>query len=90
LQAARQSAAALEQLVRQYEQAFGIGGADAVTYYLTRGLLNKKRIDILKLRSELVDAWIDLENASGACLMGAADQPSAAAPAAQAAEGGAP
>jgi outer membrane protein TolC len=58
----------LERLVADYEKAVDSGNADVLSYYSARNDLNKKKIEILKLKQDLVDAWIELENASGLCL----------------------
>ena len=58
----------LERLVADYEKAVDAGNADVLSYYSARNDLNKKKIEVLKLKQDLVDAWIELENASGLCL----------------------
>ncbi len=58
----------LERLVADYGKAVDAGNADVLSYYSARNDLNKKKIEILKLKQDLVDAWIGLENASGLCL----------------------
>jgi outer membrane protein TolC len=54
-----------ETLVSAYAKALAAGNADVLTYYAARNDLARKKIDITKLKGELVDAWIGLENASG-------------------------
>jgi outer membrane protein TolC len=58
----------LERLVADYEKAVDAGNADVLSYYSARNDLSKKKIEVLKLKQDLVDAWIELENASGLCL----------------------
>lgn len=59
----------LETLVANYAKAVNAGNADVLSYYSARNDLDKKRIEILKLKQDLVEAWIGLENASGLSLM---------------------
>jgi outer membrane protein TolC len=75
----------LERLVADYEKAVDAGNADVLSYYSARNDLDKKKIEVLKLKQDLVDAWISLENASGLCLTRPA---SSAAPASQPASQG--
>ena len=70
----------LERLVADYGKAVEAGNADVLSYYSARNDLNKKKIEILRLQQELVDAWIGLENASGMYLT---KPDSAAVPASQ-------
>jgi outer membrane protein TolC len=64
--ASGESALAVQKdLVAQYQRAVDTGNADVLSYYLARNDLNKRRIEILKLKQERIDAWIELENASG-------------------------
>lgn len=60
---------ALQRLVQSYERALAAGNADVLSYYTARNNLAKKRIDLLKLKQELIDTWISLENASGQYLL---------------------
>jgi outer membrane protein, heavy metal efflux system len=60
----------LERLVSDYGKALNAGSADVISYYSAYNDLDKKRIEVLKLRQELIDAWISLENASGMYLTG--------------------
>jgi len=65
---AQSAAPVLERLVADYEKAVDAGSADVLSYYSARNDLNKKKMEILKLKQDLIDAWISLENASGLCL----------------------
>jgi outer membrane protein TolC len=55
----------LERLVADYEKAVNVGNADVLSYYTVRNDLDKKKIEIVKLRQERIDGWIALENAAG-------------------------
>jgi outer membrane protein TolC len=55
----------LERLVATYETALAAGHMDILSYYGARNDLAKKRIDVLKLKQELVELRIGLEIASG-------------------------
>jgi outer membrane protein TolC len=55
----------LEKLVQTYEQALRRGHADVLSYYTAQGSLAQKRIDVLKLKQQLVEDWVALEIASG-------------------------
>ena len=72
----------LERLVADYGKALNAGSADVISYYSAYNDLDKKRIEVLKLRQELIDAWISLENASGMYLTGptAASMPAGSMP----------
>jgi len=55
----------LERLVADYEKAVNVGNADVLSYYTARNDLDKKKIEIVKLKQERIDGWIALENATG-------------------------
>jgi outer membrane protein TolC len=65
LAAAADATAGLERLVRTLETALQAGNVDILSYYEARGTLYQKRLDVIKLRQQLVDNWIALELASG-------------------------
>jgi len=71
----------LERLAETYEKALAGGQVDILSYYGARNDLAKKRLEILKLKQELVEMQIGLEIASGRYLAGAK------APSAPAADG---
>jgi outer membrane protein TolC len=56
---------ALEELVRTYQAAVAQHNADVLSYYLAQNDLSQKRIDLLKLKQQLMDNQIALEIASG-------------------------
>ncbi|MEA2709601.1 MAG: outer membrane protein heavy metal efflux system [Phycisphaerales bacterium] len=56
---------ALDQLVRAYESALRQGHVDILSYYTARGALAQKRIDVVKLKQQLIASWVALELASG-------------------------
>lgn len=56
---------ALEQLVRTYQAAVAQHNADVLSYYSAQNDLSQKRIDVLKLKQQLMDNQIALEIASG-------------------------
>ncbi len=64
----RESLSPLEKLVEDYRNALEIGGTDVLAFYLAIREYNNQRIELLKLQQERVEAWVDLENAAGACL----------------------
>ena len=68
----------LERLVKTCEEAMAGGQMDILSHYRAKNDLSKKRIEILKLKQELVEMRIGLEIASGRYLAGA-KAPSAAA-----------
>jgi outer membrane protein TolC len=68
---------AMEQLVKSYDAALRQGNADILSVYSARGALAQKRIDIAKLKQQLVASWLALELASGRYL----PMPAGAAPA---------
>jgi outer membrane protein TolC len=63
--AAEGSIDALVRLAQSYENSFQRGNVDVISYYSARTSVVQKRIDILKLKQQLIDAWISLEIASG-------------------------
>jgi outer membrane protein TolC len=65
---AESAVSVLARLVADYGKAVNTRNADVLSYYSARNDLDKKRIEVLKLKQELVDAWVGLENASGRCL----------------------
>ncbi len=69
---AEESLPALERLVSDYEHALASGNADILSYYTIRNDLAKKRVEVLKLKQELLEVWISLENAAGRLFLDAA------------------
>ena len=67
----------LQELVNDYQKALAAGTADVLTYYSARNDLDKKRIEVLKLRQDLIETWIELENSSGLYLTGPIAPPTA-------------
>ena len=65
---AQSAVPALQRLAADYEKAVNEGNADVLSYYSARSDLNKKKIEILKLKQDFIDEWISLENVSGLCL----------------------
>ena len=65
LAAAEAALPALEDLVRTYDAALRQGQVDILSVYDRRGALAQKRIDIAKLKQQLVANWLALELASG-------------------------
>jgi outer membrane protein TolC len=65
LAAAEAALPALEELVKTYDAALRHGNADILSVYERRGSLAQKRIDVAKLKQQLVASWIALELASG-------------------------
>ena len=63
--AAEASVPALEQLVRTYQLALEQGNVDVLSYYIAQTDLAQKRIDLLKLKQQLLDNQIALEIATG-------------------------
>jgi outer membrane protein TolC len=55
----------LTQLVRTYQAALGQHNVDVLSYYLAQNDLSQARIDLLKLKQQLMDNQIALELASG-------------------------
>jgi cobalt-zinc-cadmium efflux system outer membrane protein len=56
---------ALEELVRTYQQALGQHNVDVLSYYTAQNDLSQKRIDVFKLKQQLMDNQIALEIACG-------------------------
>ncbi|MEO6787778.1 MAG: TolC family protein, partial [Chthoniobacteraceae bacterium] len=65
----------LDRLVSTAEKAVEEGNADVLGYYAARSNLLQKRIQVLKLKEQLVDSRTALEIASGRYLPGAAVRP---------------
>lgn len=65
----------LERLVSTEETAVNEGNADVLGLYFARSNLLQKRIQVLKLKEQLVEARTALEIASGCYLPGAAVRP---------------
>ena len=63
--AGKASLPALEKLVQTYEQAEKSRYIDALTLYSARYSLLQKKIDLAKLRQQLMQNWIALEIAAG-------------------------
>ena len=55
----------LEKLVRSYQQAVAMHNADVLNYYQAQSDYSQARIDLLKLKQQLMDNLIALELASG-------------------------
>ena len=56
---------AMERLVGTYRNALARGNADVLSYYTAIGTLAQKRLDLIKLKQQLVQNRIALEIASG-------------------------
>ena len=65
IDAAEKAVPALEQLVKTYQLAVGEHNVDVLSYYAAQNDLAQKRIDLLKLRQQLMDNKIALEIAAG-------------------------
>jgi outer membrane protein TolC len=63
--AAEAAIPSLQRLVQTYEAAVGQHNADVLSYYLAWNDLSQKRIDLLKLKQQLIDNQMALEIASG-------------------------
>jgi len=79
--AAEAAVPALEQLVKTYRIAVDQHNADVLIYYSAQNDLAQKRIELLKLKQELMDNRIALEIASGRYLPGPPATQPATAPA---------
>jgi len=79
--AAEAALPALERLVQTYESAVGRHNADVLSYYTAWNDLAQKRIDLYKLKQDLMDNKIALEIATGRYV----PQPPTTAPATQSA-----
>ena len=69
----------LERLVNTYELALGQHNIDVLSYYTAQNDLAQKRIDLLKLKQQLLDNKIAIELAAGRYLQ----EPPGASPASQ-------
>jgi outer membrane protein TolC len=65
LSAAREALPCLQRMRESYRTAVAQGLADVLTYYTAWNHLSAKRIEILKLKQEMVETQIGLELASG-------------------------
>ena len=87
--AASEALGRLENLVKVYESALREGNVDAISFYTAQSDLLQRRIDLVKLKQQLVASWIALELASGQHLpIGAAATMAATMPATTPAAGG--
>ena len=50
---------------QDYRAALAQGNADVLTFYTAQGTLAQKRIEVIKLKQQLIENWIALEIASG-------------------------
>ena len=66
--AAEAAIPALEQLVRTYRVAVAQHNADILSYYTAQNDLAQKRLDVLKLKQQIIENEIALEIASGTYL----------------------
>jgi outer membrane protein TolC len=63
--AAEQAIPNLERLVQTYGRAVEQGNADVLSFYAIRSTLAQRRVDVLKLKQQLIQNWVALEIASG-------------------------
>jgi outer membrane protein TolC len=63
--AAEAALPAMEELVKTYDAELRQGNADILSVYEARGALAQRRIDIAKLKQQLIASWLALELASG-------------------------
>jgi cobalt-zinc-cadmium efflux system outer membrane protein len=63
--AAQTSLPGLENLVRTYETAMQRGNLDVLSYYTAQSELSQKRVEVIKLKQQLIDEWINLETDAG-------------------------
>jgi cobalt-zinc-cadmium efflux system outer membrane protein len=63
--AAEAAMPARENLVKAYDASFGRHDVDALSYYTARGGLAQKRVELVKLKQQLMQNWIALELAAG-------------------------
>ncbi len=63
--AAEEALPLLEKLVSSAQTAVGQGNADVLSYYTARSNLLQKRIQLIKLKEQLLEAHTALEIASG-------------------------
>jgi outer membrane protein TolC len=66
--AAEAAIPALEELVRTYRVAVEQHNADILSYYTIQSDLTQKRLDLIKLKQQLIENEIALEIASGTYL----------------------
>jgi outer membrane protein TolC len=78
--ASEASLPALENLVRIYQQAERRGDIDALSLYSSQNTLLQKKVDLGKLKQQLMQNWVALEIASGQYLppQGGTTRPSTA------------
>jgi outer membrane protein TolC len=62
---AEKAVPALERLVATAKAALDEGNTDVISYYQSRYNLILRKVELLKLKQQLVEAWIALEIASG-------------------------
>jgi outer membrane protein TolC len=62
---AAKAVSALELLVTTAKSALDEGNTDVISYYQTRYNLILRRVELLKLKQQLIESWIALEIASG-------------------------
>ncbi len=62
---AEKAVPALERLVATAKSALAEGNTDVISYYNSRSDLILRRVELLKLKQQLIEAWIALEIASG-------------------------
>ncbi len=74
----------LERLVSTYRQAVNLGQADVLSYYNAWNSLTEKRIEVLTLKRQLIQARLALELATGLYRLEEAPQMAAAQPAPEA------
>jgi outer membrane protein TolC len=63
--AAQAALPTLENLVKTYDAALGQGNVDVLSAYSAKSALAQKRIEVIKLKQQLMQSWIALELASG-------------------------
>jgi outer membrane protein TolC len=55
----------LQKLVDTYQSALAQGNTDVLSLYAAQASLSQRRIDVIKLKQQLVENWVALEIASG-------------------------
>lgn len=55
----------LQKLVDTYQSALAQGNTDVLSLYAAQATLSQRRIDVIKLKQQLIENWIALEIASG-------------------------
>jgi outer membrane protein TolC len=65
LKAVQAALPVLENLVRTYQQAERRGDVDALSLYSAQNTLLQKKIDVAKLKQQLMQNWVALEIAAG-------------------------